>query len=293
MEQEKEYIENFEVREDGIIVFSNREIYNYSVTLFLCEIFEKLESHFNEEASINEFFNYEDPHGAYVLLSDYFNKTDFLRNASIHDFEEFRSRYDIALDYKIGENSLMYDSFDNPSTIAAMKTFNRKLDRWRVFDKSRYDDAGFDPSVFRYYSCSNMINFVFALVHYLIYNGYKITNCAHCGKLFATKNLKEKYCCRNSPFPGYERYNCKEAVDRLKDALEKRRTTENERLRQKATEYGIFSTHAKVFNDFSSTCDRYKAQLKKGASVTLLEEYQSFLYDSAAVRPKYKRIKNW
>ena len=49
-----------------------------------------------------------------------------------------------------------------------------------------------------------MIDFVFALVHYCVYNDYKITKCAHCGKLFITKkgkkNGEEKYCCRNSPF---------------------------------------------------------------------------------------------
>ena len=77
------------------------------------------------------------------------------------------------------------------------------------------------------------------------------------------------------------------------DMLDKKRISEYERLRARAGEYGVSSSHYQFFTDFCSTCDNYKAGLKSGASVELLQEYKAFLFDSENVRPKYERIKNW
>lgn len=68
---------------------------------------------------------------------------------------------------------------------------------------------------------------------------------------------------------------------------------EYDRLRKRANEYGVNSKHEKIWIDFCSMCDEYKHQIKKGASVELLVEYQSFLYDNDNLRPKYARIKDW
>lgn len=298
MIENTEAVVSIEIDENGIIIYSTNGTYGYySMPLFLCDIFEKLNDRFIREIPCNEFFNYADPHGAWELLSDYFEKTNFLQDATLKGFEEYRSRYDIALDYKKGEHSTIYENASSPSSSAAFKRYSRELDKWRIFDKESIDNSTFIPNNFRYYSCSTMINFVFALVHYCVYNEYKISKCAHCGKLFITKKGKKnggkEYCCRNSPFAGYEEYSCKEAVKKIKDRLEAKRKSEYERLRIKANEYGTLSCHATLFNDFCSTCDKYKEKLKKGASVALLKEYEFFLYDSQGVRPKYGRLKNW
>ena len=299
MSDELEQVVSFEVDENGILVYSTKGVWGYyTKTLFLCEVFEKLNDHFSNGIPCNEFFNYEDPHGAWVLLSDFFQKTNYLQNVTLKDFEEYRSRYNIALDYKKGERSTIYEqNAYSPESVIALKRFACELDRWRIFDKESVDNALFNPDIFRYYSCRNMIDFVFALVHYCVYNDYKITKCAHCGKLFITKkgkkNGEEKYCCRNSPFAGYEEYPCKKAVKAIKDMLDKKRISEYERLRNRAKEYSSFSNHTALYNAFCSTCDEYKEKLKKGASVALLEEYKAFLFDSQGVRPKYERIKNW
>ena len=107
------------------------------------------------------------------------------------------------------------------------------------------------------------------------------------------KSLKEKYCRRPSPYPGYEEYTCGEAVKSIKDRFEKRRRTEYERLRLKAAEYGTLSPHCGNFNSFCAKCDYYKNQLKKGASVELLQEYGKYLFDNPILRTKYERIKKW
>lgn len=291
---EQEHILSLEICDDGVVLFGDKKCYGtYSMTLFLCEIYEKLRNRFEYGIDEDEFFNYQDPQGAWQLLKDYFEKTDYLRNATLKDFEEYRSRYGISLEFKKGIIVEEKDLNRTPIEIAAFMRFSKELDPWRKFDKDSVDNSLFDPDVFRYYSCRTMIDFVFSLVHYCVFNGYKIAECSHCGHLFARTTDKEKYCTRGSPFPGYESYNCKKAVKAIKDMLEAKRRSEYERLRKKAVEYGVSSKHNAVYNDFCSVCGDYKKQLRQGASVELLQRYMSYLFDSENVRPKYQRIKNW
>ena len=142
-----------------------------------------------------------------------------------------------------------------------------------------------------YYESDNIRDIVFSTVHFALEQGYKFIKCKHCGKWFWAKSLKETYCNRNTTYPGYERYTCKDAVKKIKDRLEKKRISEYERLRLKAKEYGSFSKHFRVWNDFNNTCDEYKKRLKYNSSIALLQEYQSYLFDSENVRKKYERIK--
>ena len=292
---EKEYIKLIQVRNDGVWLFTNRTVYGaYPIDLFLCEIYEKLRNRFVLGNDCDEFFNYYDPKGAWELLSDFFEKTNNLKDATMQFLDEYRSRYGFRISFTKGETSELYDEFpDLPHTQAVFITYGKELDKYRMFDKKHADTLKFNPDVFSYDSCTNMIEFVFSLVHYCIYNGYVISKCAHCQKLFAVKSLKEKYCRRPSPYPGYEEYTCGEAVKSIKDRFEKRRRTEYERLRLKAAEYGTLSPHCGNFNSFCAKCDYYKNQLKKGASVELLQEYGKYLFDNPILRTKYERIKNW
>lgn len=289
-----------EIRDGTIILYSTGGLDSYDAELFLCEIFEKLSNHFEKGIPCNEFFNYIDPEGAWTLLSDYFQKTDYLKNATLEGFDEYRSRYGIGLEYKKGESLSRYDGIDlsNGITfqevlrkIAYREVFHKDCDKWRKFDKDSIDQAEFNPNTFRYYSCRTMIDFVFSMVHYCVYNKLVITRCAHCGKLFIANSLKVKYCHRKSPFPDYTDYCCGDAVKALKDKLEKKRIAEYERLRLRAVEYGASSSQSEMFNTFCQKCSYYKDQLKKGASIKLLSEYQEYLFSSPGLRRKYERMK--
>ena len=285
---------SIEIKQSGILLITSKGVAGiYETPCFLLEIYEKLQNRYVFGKPDNEFFNFEDPKGAWTLLDDFFHKTDFLNNVSLKEFEEYRSRYNIALEFKKGEIIQEHDVPLSEIDVLTFKRFSNELDEWRIFDKESFDNAIFRPDVFRYYSCRTMIDFVFSLIHYYIFNGYKIRLCSHCGKLFATQNLKEKYCTRKSPFPEYEKYSCKQAIKPIKDMLEKKRHSEDERLRLRAKEYGVSSKYNEIWNNFAKTASDYKKQIKHGASIELLTEYKNFLFDSENVRPKYARIKDW
>lgn len=290
-DKKEEQVVSLEIRDETVYLYSTKKCYSYEFETFLCEIFEKLLNSFENSVPCSEFFNYTDPKGAWVLLADYFQKTDYLKSATLQDFDEYRSRYGIGLEYKKGESLSRYEGIDSFDKVIAYEVFHKELDRWRIFDKDSIDRTEFNPNVFCYYSCRTMIDFVFSMVHYCIYNNLVIARCAHCGKLFIVNSLKVKYCHRKSPLQGYENYSCGEAVKALKDKLEKKRIAEYERLRQRAKEYCATPSQTELLNTFCQKCSYYKEQLKKGASIELLSEYQEYLFSSPGLRRKYERMK--
>lgn len=59
-----------------------------------------------------------------------------------------------------------------------------------------------------------------AVIYYYSFKDYRLSRCRHCGKWFATKNLKTVYCNRISPcngvtFDGKEKLKCKEYIEDL------------------------------------------------------------------------------
>ena len=79
MEKEAESVVSLEIRSGTVYLFSTESLYQYSTETFLCEIYEKLTERFEDGVQSNEFFNYADPKSAWQLLSDYFEKTNYLK----------------------------------------------------------------------------------------------------------------------------------------------------------------------------------------------------------------------
>lgn len=75
------------------------------------------------------------------------------------------------------------------------------------------------------YTCQSTTDIAFSIWQYLLSDGYKFKKCEHCGKYFATKSLKIKYCSRISPYEFKKNgpHSCKIAVDYLKKEVKKRR----------------------------------------------------------------------
>lgn len=141
------------------------------------------------------------------------------------------------------------------------------------------------------YHCSDLPQVAFSILHFLILDGYKFSNCKHCGRLYATKTLKTVYCNRKSLYSGYEQYSCKDAVKHINDTLEKRRKVVYERLRVKADEYGYHSKYGEVFRTFQNRCTNYKTTIKKIASVDNLQQYNRYLQSGEGLPKRYERIK--
>lgn len=141
------------------------------------------------------------------------------------------------------------------------------------------------------YRCENLQSVVLCLLRYFTTNSYKYAKCKHCGKPFLTKNLHTIYCNRNSPYIGYERYSCKDAVKHINDFLEKRRRVIYERLRVRAEEFGYHTKYGERLRAFEERYTCYKHAIKKNASVSNLMEYQKYLYDDTNFPKRYDRIR--
>lgn len=70
-----------------------------------------------------------------------------------------------------------------------------------------------------FYQCYNPSDIFYAILHFLSINNYKFNKCKHCGKYFATNNLKIEYCKSKSGYPNYEKYECSEAVKRIRQQI--------------------------------------------------------------------------
>lgn len=153
------------------------------------------------------------------------------------------------------------------------------------------------------YRCSDLPQVAFSILHFLILDGYKFSNCKHCGRLYATKNLKTVYCNNFSPFPGYERYSCKDAVKRINDSLNKRCRAIDSALHQREKQLAtsedddgklhIDRTHKiyKMREAFGIKCASYKDKIKDNPTVENLEAYSHFLYSGEGLPKRYERLK--
>lgn len=77
-----------------------------------------------------------------------------------------------------------------------------------------------------------------AVLYYYALNDYRLRKCALCGKWFATKTLKERYCKRKSTIEKYSHLTCVEAKQRIRK------------------NNGVNNPLKKRFNVLSSTLDR-------------------------------------
>lgn len=148
------------------------------------------------------------------------------------------------------------------------------------------------------YHCSDLQQVAFSILHFLILNGFKFASCKHCGRLYATKTLKIKYCNRKSTFKGYEEYSCDEARNRIVDSLEKRRKSVYEWLRQRSDgrQYGFtprseYRKYGEALDIFSNKCNDFKAAIKEAASIENLQRYSEYLYSGEGLPKRYERIK--
>lgn len=137
-------------------------------------------------------------------------------------------------------------------------------------------------------NATSILDIVFHLLYYYTLNNLKLVKCEHCGRWFATKTLKVKYCPRNSPLEKYSKHNCEQAVrnikyqcSRKKNRIEtKANNAINKKDNYKANGYSSF-----VY-EFQIKCDKYKEKMEERHTAEVLSEYLSFL-------DKVEKEKEW
>lgn len=167
---------------------------------------QTIETYFNE----GDFFEYCEK---MCILRNMIVKNQYLSIAELERLKPFLNlQFSFEIVHKI------------PVTIKKhQKGFVSEPLRLGFCDIEKAFDKTFESEHYFIYRCHVMEDVPFAILHYLVLNQYKFKMCEHCGKYFATKTLKQKYCMRKSPYKGYEHLECSQAVDHLNKKLAKRK----------------------------------------------------------------------
>lgn len=107
----------------------------------------------------------------------------------------------------------------------------------------------------RSYKCSNDIEFYITLANEVILHNLKPNFCVHCGGLFFTSTLKQKYCHRKSQVRNYTHLDCKDAVKDTKQQLRRLK----KRIYNYIYNYGGKNDIDKFLNEVNPYFDKIKS----------------------------------
>lgn len=132
-----------------------------------------------------------------------------------------------------------------------------------------------EDSIHYMYESEDIKSIIFSSMHFALENGYKFTQCSHCGRWFfkpgSRSGSRKKYCNRNSIFNGYEHLECEQAVRNINQELQrKKKRIYNSMIREN------LSTEQCVYN-FLDQCREYAVSIREKASVQNLSDYWEFL----------------
>lgn len=154
------------------------------------------------------FDNKEEWIDYYQIICDLRTRIEQGELSSLDEFERLRPYYNLTFNYTFvvkNENGSIYPIRFGFSEVKPPFLQKTEMEHYCI------------------YECFSMRDGVFSILHYLFLNNYKLRKCEHCGKYFATKTLKTKYCNRFSPYKGYESMSCSIAVDHILKKIKKRK----------------------------------------------------------------------
>lgn len=121
------------------------------------------------------------------------------------------------------------------------------------------------------YACYDLADIIYAILHFLAFNRYKICKCAHCGRYFATQSNKVKYCTRKSPYPNFTRYNCEQAVRYIHQVF----TREHNRIYNNL--HSIYKDKPEKLDAFQNESNDAKDKVKENPSIENIQKWESVL----------------
>lgn len=135
-------------------------------------------------------------------------------------------------------------------------------------------NASYDAGI-RMDGVTSVCEIAYALLYYYAMNGLNLVKCEHCGRWFATDSFKHKFCNRRSPVPGYDKLNCEQAVQNIRQQCARVRNRIDTKARLTA------ATGGSPFQDwFWHECNRRTEAIKKQASAERQIEYLGFLKEA-------------
>lgn len=158
----------------------------------------------------------------------------------------------------------------------------KELEEFRITNRmtSNYLPDSFDEeNSIRFSRLDTVTQVLIAALYFYAYHDYKIARCQHCGKWYATKNLKKKYCNRISPCFGFiikgkDPLSCEQAV---RNILQKCSRIKN-RIETKTRQTVAAQLHENAFEDyFREQCDHFYRAAKLDPTVENLTNYHDFL----------------
>lgn len=114
------------------------------------------------------------------------------------------------------------------------------------------------------YQCYSPSDILFSILHFIALKQYKFKKCNHCGKYFATDNLKNQYCNRFSEYPGYEKYDCYNAVKRIRQDIQREHVRIKNNLNQ--------NYMPEILDNFEIQFNNLIVKLKKHSDYAIIKE---------------------
>ncbi len=158
-----------------------------------------------------------------------------------------------------------------------------------------------------YQELEDITSVAICVLLFLKKNNYKFAQCAHCGKTFATHNLRIKFCSRYSPYKNpckpnedYTKLSCGDAVyninarqrgrkNKIRDYLRKK--AEGELYKKEENGENLYAIYEADYKKFKETCKKHLALIREnGPNLSLLSGYDYYLYTIPGV-PKDAREK--
>lgn len=200
--------------------------------------------------------------------------------------------------YKSGykENPINHEIIHEYQYLPLQYTYNYNMEAiFKDKDKDAYKFI---------YTCHKIEDIIFSVLHYLVLFEYKFKKCEHCGKYFATDTFKVKYCTRKSPYTYSSHnisnhksplkvpkdYTCSDAVDLIKNRIRSKIShicyddipkylDDPVQICQSfsSNKVSLKEYSSQAQRDFMNSCEPYKDEIKKQASVKNLEVFEQFL----------------
>lgn len=138
------------------------------------------------------------------------------------------------------------------------------------------------------YTCSNLYDVFFAVLHYYKISGYKLKMCKLCHSLFFADNKKEEYC--KNPFTYTDWENKEHCYPQCSGKIGARKKIWDKLQAKKIKVSKWLENHPNAKEKFDVDCYNIETKARDNPCIENLKEFEKFLYvDCSKYHKKYER----